>query len=275
MPGFRRSAWSFRNACSSGKPRVTIGAVDGDRAAADDQRLGRRVRAEPFDDRRPGGEQLGECGLAGPGAGGVAGAAAGEAIGLAAGLAVGAVGLAAAGGARRSAGAAVCGARSGPRLGVGLVGGVGVRRRWLIRRSARRPGLRGVERLGRCRRRRLDLWLGAGRNLGSRVWRGWRRQRRSDAAARGRPANMASSSWKRRPPMPGAVGVDGGEPAAGGRESRWVVPGAGRVAEAGDQLGADGLDGLVEERPDVAAALLEASRAGRRRPLRRRGRGGR
>ena len=58
MAGRRRSAASLRNACSSGKPSVTIGAVDRDRTAGHDERLGRWVRAELDDDRRPGGEEL-------------------------------------------------------------------------------------------------------------------------------------------------------------------------------------------------------------------------
>ena len=89
---------------------------------------------------------------------------------------------------------------------------------------------------------------------------------------------------------PGAVRVDGGEaPAGRGQGGRVVAPRT-VVVETRDQLGADRLDGLVEQRPDVATALLEAveerdagrpvarRRDGRRtpsRPRRRPGRGGR
>ena len=77
------------------------------------------------------------------------------------------------------------------------------------------------------------------------------------AADVGGAANIASSSWKRSPPMPGPVGVDRGQATAGGGEGGWIVTGARRIAEPGDQLGSDGFDRLVEEGPDVASAFLE------------------
>ena len=120
-------------------------AVDGDGAALEDERLGRRVRAQVFDDGRPGGEQLVE---------------------------------------RRVGAAAGATAVAARRAGVGSVGGrggCGARRRWLRQssigpfgaRSAAAPGRRacpiGTEPGARSPRRRVGrrAWLsgcdGAGR----------------------------------------------------------------------------------------------------------------
>ena len=74
---------------------------------------------------------------------------------------------------------------------------------------------------------------------------------------RGRATEHGELELEAEAADPGAVGIDGSQPPARGRESRWIVPGAAWIAEARDQFGADGLDRLVEERPDVAATFLE------------------
>jgi hypothetical protein len=56
---------------------------------------------------------------------------------------------------------------------------------------------------------------------------------------------------------PCPVRIDRGQPATRGGQRRGIVT-AGSAVGPGHQLGADGIDRLVEERPDVAAALLEA-----------------
>src|SRR4029077_1875408 len=51
---------------------------------------------------------------------------------------------------------------------------------------------------------------------------------------------------------------DGCEAAGGGREGGRVMPSRTAVVEPCDQLAADRLDRLVEQRPGVASPLLEA-----------------
>ena len=58
MPGRRRSACVLEERLLLREAEGHDGAIDGDRPAGDDQRLGRRVRAELVDDGRPGREQL-------------------------------------------------------------------------------------------------------------------------------------------------------------------------------------------------------------------------
>ena len=114
-------------------------------------------------------------------------------------------------------------------------------------------------------------------------------RRRTRRATRAGVREHRELELEAQPTDAGPVGVDRGEPPPGGGEGGRIVARRRRVGQPGDQLGADGLDRLVEEGPDVAPALFERVEqrdAGRpiaahkvidepSRPPRRRGRGDR
>ena len=130
--------------------------------------------------------------------------------------------------------------RCGDRLRIdGLRGGrsdVHDRRRWAGRFAGRRPcGGRGI---GSRRPRRR---LGGGLDV------------RCDAAGRRRGVEQGQLELEAQSARPEARGVDGAQ-AAGRRDERGVVAAGGQRRE---QALPDGIDDLVEEHPQVAAAVLE------------------
>ena len=128
---------------------------------------------------------------------------------------------------------------------MGSVGRLGRRRsRW--RRPPGGSGAGGASRAG------ATDSVGRGRRDGAQrtVAVRWRRPARPRA-----PARTTSSSWKRRPPGPSRAGS-----IAARRRPNAVSAAVSRVAalgQAGHEAVPDGLHDLVEERPDVAAALVE------------------
>ena len=273
--GRRRSATSLQEALLLREAERDDVALDADRAAGGDQRLhGAVALGDRRDDRRP---------------------AAAEALEVVAGGGVRRR-RRARGGRRRRPGSATGAARAARRrlsAARRRVAGAPARRR---RRGAsgagvrRRRGRRGVERglgggarvaRGRAARRRAR---GRAPRRRMRPARG-ASPRRGGAAGAG--SNRASSSWSRRPPGPSRVGS-----MAASRRAAAATPGsvAGPRGEAGEQPLAEGVDDLVEEHAQVAAALLEPveqldarrgvagrerRRRTRRRGRRRRGRAGR
>ena len=206
--GRRRSATSRRNALSSGKPRVTTPSSTLIGPAGDDQRLRRRVGADPRDDLRPAvaedREVAGRGGRARPAARGRRGGAASAAAASAARrrVGVGAVGFGRGRLGRRGLGGAAA----------SLAGASGGAAR--SRRPPRAPArLGGAAAAAPASARRAS---GAGGSAGAvggaaRRGAGARRRRRRATAGRGAGAaagsgNRASSSWRRRPPTPARLG---------------------------------------------------------------------
>ena len=250
------------------------GAIDGDRAALDDQRLGRWMGAEPFDDRRPGGQQLIERAVAGRAveAPGVSGRRCRRLARLVrrsgrAGPRPACAGVAGAGSAADRGAGVVESERSGAGVGVAAPGlmrpGGGRRARSGLRsREAARSGA------GRAAGR-VPASDGAGapvrpsvavaRSRSRAAVRGSRRQRRRRRRAR----EHRELELEAQPADPGPVGIDGGEtPAGGGQGERDRVGRSAGSPSPAISSSSDGLDRLVEERPDVATAFLEGVEQG-------------
>ena len=259
-------------------------AVDGDRPAGDDQRLGRRVRAELGDDRRPaprGARSRAAAGRRGGrrgGRGGGCGRRPASRVPAARARRPGSAASALGAGGFGAAGAA---AARGRRRRGGVLGGCDRP----ARRAAGGVAARRLRRPAAGRRRGRG-----GRRDGRRASRPGR-DRAGDSRAPVGIANSASSSWKRRPPTPRRSGSIAASRRRGRGERGRIVAGVTPVAEAGDELGADRLDDLVEERagcrgraprarrgarcPAAASPPTSAVDEARRPPRRRPGRAGR
>ena len=270
IAGRRRSAASLRNACSSGKPRVTIAPSTATGRQATISGLvggcalswatiaGQAARSWSSSGSRRPGSAARRRGLraAAVGRGGrrrARRAAARRRCGAGRGGAAGAR-RSARGGRRRGAGSAA--------VGVGVAAGLGAASGAVAGGSRRR-------RLGAWQRRRWRRRRRAARRRGVGSWpvAARRAEPASVGTAAGRRrsgANIASSSWKRRPPMPARFGsiAASRRPAAASAAGSWRT--AAGSARPADQLGPDRVDRLVEQRPDVAAALVERRRGGRR-----------
>ncbi len=202
-----------------------------------------------LDDGGPGGQELGQGRVRGRRGGGATRRRGGRGRG--------------ADGARRSSGR--CGASG---VGAGTAGPAAfaddVRPESAVARRQRAPGWRrsGVGRrwCGRDRHRRRRR-VGLDRLACRAGWR-WARDG-SRASCAGRRIDGRSCREHRQLQLEaeaadaGPVRVDGDQPTAGVGEGGRVVPGRVRVGGRRDELDPDGLDRLVEQRPDVTPALVE------------------
>ena len=147
------------------------------------------------------------------------------------------------------------------------LGGRGLGDRWLGR-GGLWSGL--APRSGRARRPRFGRVLGRsgcrGRGRGGLVDSGAGSRGRllglSGGGARGRVQPRLGGEHREleteaEAADPGPVRIDRGETTGRGDEGGRIVASGGRVGEARDELGADGLDGLVEQCAQVPATLLE------------------
>ena len=259
--GRRRSATSLRNPCSSGKPSVTIApstpigrqaVISGFTArlrsvivvTTEVQPRRRRSRSSPGSPGAPPRRCRGVTATAAGSAAGSAGSAArprrSRRVGARA-------------PARRATRARVAGARGcGCRLARRQPGAAARSRPADWRRGlARGRGGGCAVRCARDDRRRTAGGAGAepGADGPGRVVD----DRRDRDGVGGHGSSRASSSCSRRPPGPSRVGS-----IAASRRAAAVIPGsAGPVARLGEDPLAERVDHLVQERPQVAASLLE------------------
>ena len=240
---------SLRNACSSGKPRRHDRAVDGDRPAGEDERLGRRVRAQLRDDRGPGRQRARRGAEAPPASRRRGGGRRWRGRARRRRSAV------AARGRRRSAASPACDGVAGWSAVAGRVAGV-------VGATVGRSAAASVRAGGSAAARRGGPRAGAGvrraaRSAGDRS--PWRRDGRGPGSPRrlrpiGTARARAGSGGRRCPPGSGRWPRSGDRPAASSAGS-WRR--RRRVGQPGHELEPDGLDDLVEQRPDVATALVE------------------
>ena len=196
------------------------GAVDGDRPARDDERLGRRVGAEPLDDGRPGGQQLIEVPSLAPGDGAVAAARGSRGAASAAWRGVGARG----GAAGLPAGSLVAESGRGVRPAAARAWRVGAGRRRARRRGAACRRAPGSAVTGRGRRGRPvsapepDRWTAARPTKPARpptsACARTSRARAGSAARRSRPGwdRWRPAGGRRRPGRAGSCRALAGSP---------------------------------------------------------------